>query len=1278
MSTGSERRPFLLRFFDTFLQEQNIRWMLCIGLMILLGSSLMLVSSNWENYSIGWRLLVLLGYTAGVHGLGQLTYHSLGLKKTGTGLMALTVLLLPLSFHGLRWVHPDGVLSAATLLDHVVLWGSLVAELAVCVLAATRIFGHFLRRQQPTFVAAYVLLCVAAALVPLLPTTFAPLTAVGCWAVFSVGSVKVNRHVFWLTEEYRLPRIFGFFPILLLGAQFLAIFSLSLAAHISLSWIGVGVVLTAMPVLLAADALARVFLEVQGKLTRPLPLSVAAPLTVGLMLLATGVCLAATEFPQAHAMVPAAALAAGMLGLVARRTGLRGFVWAMLICVTLSYQCSPTFFREIALQLVRSGASAVGESRLPVAFYGLTYLPLMAVLSVWAVRRKRHGDELFAPVMQRFVGCLSILLLIAATTHWKALFPVGAALTVSSLMQLGLFRARNRLLLAILAWGLTAIGLVPFLRGVLGFEVGELSALLTVTLASAVLVGPGRRLDRMTLAGLPDEQRKTAAPLCEIAGLIGVLLMSLVWLAVAAFSVLTGGLFAIGVLLGTLLLSLAVRWQIDLLSRFALLFAVGAPPLLVFAAGEGVVSTVTVSCSLLGALWVTVPLLLQWEKSAVSRAFLDEIQQLSHWGFVVATCVVVWPLAVATLLLGETFAAWPLALLTLGWAVSSAVGNSSSRLALMSWIGLLIVTGLAAFEVGVEDARSWLPTVWAAVSASVLLVRYFSRPKGEGLGVRAHNLGSHSERPAPLAHFLGGEGLGVRGERSLGSSSQSPLTSRREHSLHRGERSGDSRVLFESWASYSLWSLGFIAVTSLTFMSWPMRVAGLLATGSLIAAGMTQRRVVLTRWGWLLLNWQTLGTVLQFSLVEEISTFQLTGSVIAPAALSGAFVAAVQALGWRWAIPRGIGIRPFEYRSEEDRLEAYPTIDIDDLIVAQRRLLLAVVVIGLGVGLWAVSMPFDVLSVSFVIATFGVLVADCLTTAVRRAASPWGTAIPATAYVWLGEVVAAMGCGYLALAGVITFGSGLSMFVAVGLSLLALAIGRWSQGANQWQVLSQPLTQTGLLLPAVAVLMGLMRHASVPQSQWLGMNSLALLSAASIYFWRGIERRQKGLIVAAAGIVNVALALLWGELSWSDPQFFMIPLGLSMLGLVELLRAELPASSVNPLRYAASLVILVSPTFHIVTGSWLHLFSLMAASVVVTLLGMGLRIRASMYLGTAFLVADMLAMVIRGGVDRPSVLWVAGIALGMLVVALAAYCERHREQLLQRLRFVAAELETWQ
>ncbi len=41
----------------------------------------------------------------------------------------------------------------------------------------------------------------------------------------------------------------------------------------------------------------------------------------------------------------------------------------------------------------------------------------------------------------------------------------------------------------------------------------------------------------------------------------------------------------------------------------------------------------------------------------------------------------------------------------------------------------------------------------------------------------------------------------------------------------------------------------------------------------------------------------------------------------------------------------------------------------------------------------------------------------------------------------------------------------------------------------------------------------------------------------------------------------------------------------------------------------------------------------MVAAVGITLLAMGLRIQALMYTGTAFLAADLIAMVVRGGID---------------------------------------------
>jgi hypothetical protein len=66
-----------------------------------------------------------------------------------------------------------------------------------------------------------------------------------------------------------------------------------------------------------------------------------------------------------------------------------------------------------------------------------------------------------------------------------------------------------------------------------------------------------------------------------------------------------------------------------------------------------------------------------------------------------------------------------------------------------------------------------------------------------------------------------------------------------------------------------------------------------------------------------------------------------------------------------------------------------------------------------------------------------------------------------------------------------------------------------------------------------------------------------------------------------------------------------------------------------------------------------------------------------LYTGTAFLLADLVAMVVRGTIDHPELLWVAGLALGASVLAVGAAAEMRRERILQRVRAVTASLETW-
>ena len=63
--------------------------------------------------------------------------------------------------------------------------------------------------------------------------------------------------------------------------------------------------------------------------------------------------------------------------------------------------------------------------------------------------------------------------------------------------------------------------------------------------------------------------------------------------------------------------------------------------------------------------------------------------------------------------------------------------------------------------------------------------------------------------------------------------------------------------------------------------------------------------------------------------------------------------------------------------------------------------------------------------------------------------------------------------------------------------------------------------------------------------------------------------------------------------------------------------------------------------------------------------------------GTGFLLADLAAMLVRGGCDHPNLLWLAGLALGAAVLAVAAFCERNREALLQRMRLVSETLRRW-
>lgn len=1223
MSNEVERRPAILRFVDSFFEERNIKWMLGIGVLILFGSSVMLVTSRWDTYAPVWKHLILLTYTLAVFSAAEFSYGRLSLWRTGTVLKSLTVLLLPINFLALDRIWTD---SNSGLLDIGIHIGLMGLTCAVSTVAARRIFRHFLRGDQPTFVICYLVMCVAGAVAPSLPQAWAPVIALFLWAVFTIGTVKVNRHVFWLTEEHRLPRVFGFFPIALLGTQFLTLmWTANLTAEIPLQWMGLAAVLVSVPILLTSDAVARVFQQRTGNLTRPIPWSIMLPLLTGLLLCATGVCLAGSGMPRPYALVPTAALAAAMMVVVARRTGHVAFVWSALLCALLAYNFSPVFFLNFARMVVQQGAAAVNEQRLPYAFYGLTYFPLLFGTTLISMYCRRRGNLLFAGPLKSFSIGVSSFLLAASLTHPKAIFPVAAVLMLIFALQTIAFRTRRWVALAACSFLIAAFGLTEFAAGVLELLVPQDMLFQSLSIAAGFLLFPGRLIDRWTAnmerawkVGDGDASGKNAGVgICQLFSLAATLSTAVVWviwLATERFPSLPS---ASGAMLGLMLVLHSLVWLRPILGEAALCFL--GINVVIHLFDQQLDRTTVLSVMNLGLLlgWFVSQGLQAWPHLRITRAFGMPLQNVSVISLALLMQFYLFGLAIYTAG-GTGVLSWICVALTIVWTFVAARRLSSMNLTMLGCLGVFALeSGFLTNVYGMVLIHQWLPAVW---TATAVLGIPFSALMQARLK-RAVNCES--------------EWAGLSGYRALAT----PLN------------------------MFTVSIPIVAALISLTVFTFPLRVAGAFATAGLLMSASLRRSSKMWSVSLVLINWQLLCCVVTLFAPELKTLIALNLQNGLVASLPIAACAAISLLL----------IESTLFQRETNVLPGVePSIDefwIARVCELHRSLLRILIGAGLLVSLHlavdgASSFQMASAATAFVGLVTCELLAACRIKSVERA--------------WMAQALAAAAIGYFVWMGAIVLSSSVAMFGVLFIAFAAWSTGRLTRSLPTTRILSEPLTTSGLALPMLAIGLAVHRHLQLVQADWLGTNSLALLLVAGFYFWVGTERRLKSLIILSAGILNIALALLWRELAWHDPQFFMIPLGISVLAIVQFLRREIPEAMRDPLTYLGALTILVSPTFHIVGGSWLHLLMLMVLSVGITLVSIGLRVRALMYTGTAFLVADLVAMICRGGIDYPHLLWVGGIALGAAVVMLAAICERYRETLLQRIRVLAAGLETWQ
>ena len=1247
----ASQRSFLERFLDSFFQEKNIKWLLVVGACIVFGSSLMLVTKAWPNWSNSMRFLTILGYTGLIYAAAEVSRLRLGLTSTYKVLYSLTLLLLPISFLALQWLTAS---SGTQSLNIIKLCGLLVPAIAFLWFASCRILDHVLKGRQTTFLASFCLLSIAGALPRFnsAPAAFA-FTAI-MWVIFSAGILKVNRHIFWLAEEHRLPRVFGFLPIAMLGLQFIVLIATKAVHAVPMQWMGLVCVLVAATVFVTARTVADVFRQRTGNLVRPLPWHIVVPIFSGLVLTALGMALSFKGFSYTgtttYAVIPTSIIATVLMWMAARDTRHTGFVWAGIICATVAYQCSPTLFSDVVQAMKDGAAQAINRQRVPFSLYGITYIPLLSVFAIasrWFANRKELA---FSAPLKHFVTLVSAVLFVASITDQVSLFVVSSAYVVMSLMFAMLFADRRYVLTSQLSL-VVATGMSIAALNNMGYT--NIALEWTPALLAALAVA-------LTATRLPD----------RILNTIPLHANSIVQHRDVNTNRLTGH-------------SLWLQTQDG--SNRCLSQLTGY-----------------VTAFLLATHWVGHSLV----------HFSDQLSNAAIMQFVLLMLAfVLYTLRNPRYLSGLTF--WSM----LGFAaVRAAAGLNYSMSEFLNGISLVtasssLICYFLLKTTGQISEKSTLADLRLALGFNSQNVLQFNAPNDETTGgwirltqafvvplcdlslVVLSCLAAAFHLPSLLSVHAAVFSATNIASASIGLATTVTVVWLAAATLvFRSRTAGIAAAgIVPLWVSGVIISAGFPIAAPWCMLLWAAIEAAIfiactkLPKSILKPAVTTAMLKVSEVWliTLLLASCLSFSPVLRlvaaicigtFAIVDRIATNKQQLSFLAimaniqllllAAAMGGCSGMVVSVL-----TQSVLAAVPFVFLTAAISIAVLdrPSEQLDSVIMRTWTALLRAGVFVLALlSLYGPIVPMAS-TVVFLTAFLVAAVAELLQ-AIRRQQE---------GSVWSAYAVVGMAVLFLFNQGFFSFGAGKSQFILLTTSVAALSLAYAAEHRNNLRITRRPMKFIGQSLPIAVAAMAIIRHSSISNNLETAKNALAMMFAAGIYFQQAMVTRRRIFAIGAAAIMNVGLMLLWNSLNYTALEFYLVPVGLSVLGFVELMRKELPAASHDPLRYIGALTILVSPLSQVLDGSWAHMLTLLVLSVIIILVAIGLRIRVLVYAGTAFLLADLIAMTVHTTMSNPLLLWVGGILLGIAVIGLAAFCENHREKLLAKIRIMSAELATW-
>ena len=233
-----------------------------------------------------------------------------------------------------------------------------------------------------------------------------------------------------------------------------------------------------------------------------------------------------------------------------------------------------------------------------------------------------------------------------------------------------------------------------------------------------------------------------------------------------------------------------------------------------------------------------------------------------------------------------------------------------------------------------------------------------------------------------------------------------------------------------------------------------------------------------------------------------------------------------------------------------------------------------------------------------------------------------------------------------------------------------VAYGMYQLPWHQWGWRRTPWQRSALVFPALVVL-GTMQAVS----------DVSLLVVAGFYAWIAQRRSNLRFTYLSVAFVDWAIARWLDHLHFTDALWYTTLIGLSLLYVAQF-DAHLKHPEQRQIRHYLRLVgsgaiCLVALFYHQDTG---HIPGLIPGiiSIIAIFAGLILRVRAFLFVGTAtFLLTAFYQLVIL--ISRyPFIKWVVGLIAGIIFIGMAANFENRREQITSVFRNSRNELGAWE